>query len=220
MKKLKNDDLLATCIGCASDKIPSLDAHYDFISRLWLSDLSSDRRRLKKPKSYKKKPSKVNSPGKNKKLPNKKSGVVKQISDFFEKGRSFSNRAEKLLQKIFSLVAIEPSFKFNLIQQENLTIAGDGTCIHCRSSYYGSKICNCRQNGIYDCKCDRKLSDVDANWGCDSHETRWFYGYTLYCLSSYNKDHKIDLPIYLRFVEASRHDSVTGIVALAEFMEH
>ncbi|MCB2354700.1 hypothetical protein [Clostridium estertheticum] len=27
------------------------------------------------------------------------------------------------------------------------------------------------------------------------------------------------LPIYLRFVEASRHDSVTGIVALAEFRE-
>ena len=219
VNKLKNDELLATCIGCASDKTPSLGAHYDFISRLWLSDINSDRRKLKQPKMYKKKPSKIKSPGKNNKLPNKRTGIVKKISDYFKKGRSFSNRAEKLLQKIFSLVAVKPSFNLNLIQQDNLTIAGDGTCVHCHSSYYGSKICNCRENGIYDCKCARRLSDIDATWGWDSHENRWFYGYTLYALSTYNKELKIDLPIFLRFVEASRHDSVTGIVALAEFKE-
>ena len=47
VNKLSADDLLATCIGCTSDKTPSLGAHYDFISRLWLSDLSSDRIKLK-----------------------------------------------------------------------------------------------------------------------------------------------------------------------------
>ncbi|MGL5085157.1 MAG: hypothetical protein ACRC68_05485 [Clostridium sp.] len=219
INKLNSDDLLATCIGCTSDRIPSIGAHYDFISRLWLSDLSTDRKNLNTLKSYKKKPSKGKSPGTNKKLPNKKSGVVKRICNFFESGRSFSKRAEKLLQKIFSLVAVEPSFKLNLIEANNLTLAGDGTSVHCHSSYYGSKICNCRNNGIYDCKCDRKLSDIDATWGWDSHENRWYYGYTLYALSSYNSKYKIDLPVYLRFAEASRHDSVTGIVALAEFRE-
>lgn len=114
---------------------------------------------------------------------------------------------------------MEPSFNLNLIEKDNLTVAGDGTCVHCKSSYYGSKVCDCRQNGIYDCKCPRRLSDINATWGFDSHENRRFYGYTLYDLSTYNKRSKIDLPIYLRFVEANRHDSATGIVALAEFRE-
>lgn len=219
VKKLHCDEFLAICIGCTFGKTPSLGAHYDFISRLWMSDLASDRKRLKILRPYKKKPSKIKSPGRNKKLPNKKSGSVRRICDFFEKNRSFSLRAEKLLQHIFSLVAVKPSFDLNLIKQDNLTLAGDGTCVHCHSSYYGSKVCNCRENGIYDCKCARKLSDVDATWGWDSHENRWFYGFTLYALSSYNPEYKIDLPVYLRFVEASRHDSITGIVALAEFRE-
>lgn len=47
VNKFRNDDLLAACIGCASDKTQSLGTHYDFISRLWLSDLSSDRIKLK-----------------------------------------------------------------------------------------------------------------------------------------------------------------------------
>lgn len=219
VKKLHASELLITCIGCTKNNVPSIGAHYDFISRLWLSNLSTDRIKLKNTYSYKRKLSKIKSPGKNKKLPNKKTGVVKRISDFLESGRSFSLRAEKLLQKIFALVAVQPSFNLNLIEKSNLTVAGDGTCVHCKSSYYGSKVCDCRQNEIYDCKCPRRLSDINATWGWDSHENRWFYGYTLYALSSYNKKHKIDLPIYLRFVEASRHDSITGIVALAEFRE-
>lgn len=219
IETIKSDVLLATCIGCTKDNVPSLGAHYDFISRLWLSDLSSDRKNLKKTYYYKKKPSKAKSPGKNNKLPNKRPGVVKRITDFFQAGRSFSLRAERLLQKIFSLVAVGPSFNLGLIESDNLTLAGDGTCVHCKSSYFGSKVCNCRQNGIYDCKCPRRLSDIDATWGWDSAENRWFYGYTLYTLSAYNKRYKIDLPVYLRFVEARRHDSVTGVVALAEFRE-
>jgi hypothetical protein len=185
--ELHTDSLLATCIGCTENNVPSLGAHYDFISRLWLSDLSSYRLNLKKSYPYKRKPSKIKSPGNNKKLPNKKPGVVKRISNFFESGRSFSLRSEKLLQEIFSLVAVVPSFNLNLIQPDNLTLAGDGTCVHCKSSYYGSKVCDCRENEIYDCKCPRRLSDINATWGWDSHENRWFYGYTLYALSAYNK---------------------------------
>ena len=84
VKKLKCDEFLAICIGCTVDKTPSLGAHYDFISRLWMSDLASDRKKLKIVRPYKKKPSKVKSPGRNKKLPNKKSGSVKKICDFFK----------------------------------------------------------------------------------------------------------------------------------------
>jgi len=47
VKKLHADELLATCIGCTKNNVPSLGAHYDFISRLWLSNLSTDREKLK-----------------------------------------------------------------------------------------------------------------------------------------------------------------------------
>lgn len=170
VKRLRADDILATCIGCTPDKTPSIGSHYDFISRLWLSDLATERIKLKNLIPFKKKPSKTKSPGKNNKLPNKHPGITKKVADFFSKGRSFTNRAEALLQRIFSKVAVEPSFNLDLIDGNNLTIAGDGTCVHTHSSYYGSKVCNCRESGIYDCKCPRKLSDVDLTWGWDSHE--------------------------------------------------
>ncbi|RMC93357.1 hypothetical protein D9O40_17915 [Clostridium autoethanogenum] len=133
------DELLAVCTSCTNDKILSIGVHYDFISRLGLSDLSSDRNKLKFVRSYKKKPSKIKTPGKNNKFPNKKLGSVKRICNFFENNHSFSLRAKKLLQKIFSLVAVKPSFNLNLIQQKNLTVAGDGTCVHYYFSYYGHK---------------------------------------------------------------------------------
>jgi hypothetical protein len=106
--------LLANCIGCASDETSSLGTHYDFISRLWLSDLSSNRIKLKKLHSIKK------IPDKNKKLPNKHPDIVRKITNFFGNGRSFARRTEMLLQKIITLVAVKPSFDLNLIQQENL----------------------------------------------------------------------------------------------------
>ena len=53
----------------------------------------------------------------------------------------------------------------------------------------------------------------------NSSKERWFYGYSGYFISTYNKTVKTDLPLYLRFVEASRHDSVSAIVSLAEFRE-
>ncbi|MBU3112617.1 hypothetical protein [Clostridium lacusfryxellense] len=34
VKKLHASELLATCIGCNINNVPSLGAHYDFISRL------------------------------------------------------------------------------------------------------------------------------------------------------------------------------------------
>ena len=56
----------------------------------------------------------------------------------------------------------------------------------------------------------------NATWGWDSHNERWFYGYTGYFISTYNRELKADLPLYLRLVEAKRHDSVSAVVALAE----
>lgn len=93
-------------IVCYPRKTLSLDAHYDFISRSLLYGIKTYKRNLKILRPYKINPRKIKAPDKNKKLPNRYSGVMKKFSHFFEKDRSFSKISEKLLQKIFALVAV------------------------------------------------------------------------------------------------------------------
>lgn len=215
---LKSDNLLCILIGFKPEHLPSLGAYYDFISRLWLYRESiNDRKKLF---TYNhKRTSTAKKPGKNNKLPNKHAGIVKKIVAFFRKGRSFRSRPERLMQEIFALLAVNPSAEAGLINSSQLTVSGDGTCIHCHSSSRGIKVCDCNTKGIYDCKCDRRFSDPEATHGWDSYLGHWFYGFTMYAMSCYNKALKIDLPLYWRFVGANRHDSVTGLVALAELRE-
>lgn len=217
IETLKSDDLLALLIGCTPEALPPLGSYYDFIDRLWLRQKSIDRENRKRLRTFNRKP--IKKIGKNKKLPNKNPGVVQKIARFFSSGRSFDKRPERLIQEIFSLIAVVPSLQLGLVDKSDLTIAGDGTCVHCHSSSRGTKVCDCREKGVYDCKCNRKFSDPDALHGWDSYLGQWFYGHTLYALSAYNKEFKIDLPLYLRFVGANRHDSVTGLVSIAEFRE-
>ena len=136
--------------------------------RLCLRNTFDDRLDQKELHNYPKssKP-KSKASGKNKKSPNKHPNVVKKLTDFFLAGKNFSLRYERLLQEIFALIAIVPSIELGLIPTENLTVSGDGTCVHCHSSSIGSKVCDCHKNGIYNCKCDRKYSDIDATYGWD-----------------------------------------------------
>ena len=218
--RLKSDDLLALLIGSSPDSLPPLGSYYDFINRLWLSDPKGDKGINKKLFRYPKdsKP-KGKNPGKNKKLANKHPDIVRKTVDYFVSGRTFDARFEGLLQKLFSLIAVVPSMNLGLISNDNLTIAGDGTCVHTHSSSLGSKVCECRKNGEYACKCDRRYSDLDATYGWDSHESTWYYGHTLYAYSTYDEQTRTDLPLIFRYVSAKRHDSVTGVVTLAELRE-
>lgn len=217
---LKLDDLLALLIGCSTDSLPPLGSYYDFINRLWLRDSSLDKAERKQLFKYPKnsKPMKK-GPGKNKKLPNKHPNIVRKIVDFFLADCSFSSRFELLLQQLFALIAVVPSMELDLIPSANLTVAGDGTCVHSHSSSLGSKVCKCKENGNFCCKCDRHYSDLDASYGWDSDLGSWFYGHTLYAFSTYDPITKTDLPLLFRFVSAKRHDSVTGVVALAELRD-
>jgi hypothetical protein len=51
------------------------------------------------------------------------------------------------------------------------------------------------------------------------YNERYFYGYTGYFLSTYDKQTKTDLPIHIKLVDAKRHDSVSAVVALSEFRD-
>ncbi|MGL5514271.1 MAG: hypothetical protein ACRDBM_13680, partial [Sporomusa sp.] len=133
-------------------------------------------------------------------------------------GRRFNQRPEFVLQKIFADVCVQKSIDLGLVPQ-TLSISGDGTCIPTGASHFGVKTCECASNGNYYCDCPRRFSDPNATWGWDSHNEQWFYGYTGYFISTHNKAEKLDLPLYLRLVEASRHDSISAVVALAEFRD-
>ena len=88
-----------------------------------------------------------------------------------------------------------------------------------RPAIFQPEILCCKDNGIYHCDCKCKFSDPNATWGWDSHNKCYFYGFTGYFLSTYNKDLKIDLPVYIRLVDGKRHDSISAVIALTEFKD-
>ena len=221
--KVDSDNILALMIGCKPGHTPPLGSYYDFIDRLWLRSKSIEHENRERLYTFNRKPSGKLS--KNKKLPNRNPAVVDKVAKFLLKGRSFDKRPERLVQEVFSLIAVVPSLELGLIDTRKrkasggLTVSGDGTCLHCHSSSRGIKVCDCRKHGVYDCKCKRRFSDPDAGWGWDSYLGQYFYGHTLYAVSYHNPILKIDLPLLMRFVGANRHDSVSGPVALAELRQ-
>lgn len=198
-----SNKIICALVGVTPDDFPGASTHYDFFNRLWIAE-KPDKQKVFIPKSKKKH-------GKNK-LPLKRSGIVKYMVDKALSGEVFKAIPERLYQAIFTKTALIPSVKLGLLgDTDKLIISADSTCIKSNATSYGRKICNCTEK----CNCKRIFSDPEAKWGWDSYHEQWFYGYTGYFLSMHNPNLKLDLPIYLKFVEASRNDSVTLIAALA-----
>jgi len=203
LKKLPNNPVLKAVCGF-HDQLPRVASYYDFINRI----IKLDEKSRHKPK--KRKPKKTF--GKDK-MPPKHSGIVQKLVDYFLKDRCFDNRPELLLQEIFAKVCVQRSIDLGLVPQ-SVSISGDGTCVKTGASHFGRRTCECAD---FHCDCPRKFSDPNATWGWDSHNERYFYGYMGYFISTYNRTLKSDLPLYLRFLDARRHDSISAVVALAEF---
>jgi hypothetical protein len=208
---LTGSPILRIATGFPEGRVPAVASFYDFINRI----VKLDERPRLKPK--RRKPA-GKTPGKGKKLKPKHPGAVGKLVDRILKGRRLSHRPERILQTIFARVAVDKSVDMGLTDRKP-TVSGDGTCMHTGASPWGRKVCDCRANGIYNCDCPRKFSDPNASWGWDSHNERWVYGYSGYFLSTYDIKTKTDLPICLRLVDARRHDSVSAVVALAEFRD-
>ncbi|MGB9592495.1 MAG: transposase, partial [Candidatus Kryptoniota bacterium] len=100
--------------------------------------------------------------------------------------------------------------------KDNFNIAGDGTCMPTHASHRGKKICSCDLKPGHSCDCMRKFMDPTASWGWDSYNEAWFYGHSFHCFTAC--DSFYSLPIHIKCVTAERHDSVTGVYALAELL--
>jgi hypothetical protein len=208
--KLANNRILRIVADFPEGYVPGVASFYDFMNRICKID-EHPRTKLGKRKPTKKY-------GKGEKMPPKHKGIVEKLVSRILKGRRLDNRPESVLQQIFARVSLDASLDIGLIAR-SATVSGDGTCLHTGASPHGRKICDCRENGVYDCNCPRRFSDPNASWGWDSHNERYFYGYTGYFLSTYDKRTKTDLPIHIKLVSAKRHDSVSAVVALAEFRD-
>jgi hypothetical protein len=172
---------------------------------LWLENPEVSKTRQDSLHPFRKKPKKKLA--KNQKQPPRHPGVIQRFVDLALEGKTFESRPERLLQE----VAVRPSAETGLLgDSKNLAVSGDGTCINSGGSPYGIEVCDCKSKGIYNCDCQRRFSDPEARYGWNSYHEKWFYGHSAYLLSVYNKELKVDLPIFLRMVQAQRYDGVTA----------
>jgi len=149
------------------------------------------------------------------KLPPKHSGTVRKLVDKAISGKLKNFCPEAVLQKLIARCVVDTSYQMGILgNKDNLSVTFDGSPFYSGASHHGVKVCDCRSKGIYNCKCPRRFSDPDAKWGWDSYREQWFFGNTLFNVTV--SDSPYDLPISIRMVQASRHDSITTIFALED----
>lgn len=209
VKTLSHDPLLAFLCGFHPDHVPASSNHYDFISRIFFHFAhhslfmpcknSKPKVKLKKGEKYK--------PIRN--------FTTEQVVDFYLDGNNDDSRPELLLQQIFDIAAVQFSVDSHLIENtDNLTASGDGSAFHVHSNPYGNKICDCHSRN---CDCLRRYSDPEADFGKDTDLDMWYFGYTEYNISYYNKKLGIDLPLFLTLEKASQHDSISAVTSFERF---
>ncbi|OAA93827.1 hypothetical protein CLCOS_39780 [Clostridium coskatii] len=209
-KKIAFDPLILDICGF-EDGVPSASSYYDFLVRLWILDHKLHVERKLKVKSFSSKPRKKLKAGE--KQPPKHSGTVKKLVDKALGGKLRNFCPETIFQKFIARCVVDTSSNMGILGDiNNLSVAFDGSPFYSGASHYGVKVCDCKSKGIYNCHCPRRYSDPDARWGWDSYREQWFFGNTLFNVTA--SDSPYDLPIYIKMVQASRHDSITTVFAL------
>ena len=213
--KVDSDPLLFDLCGFETDYGPAVASYYDLMVRFWLADYESHLRRKAKLKRFTSKPKKKLKVGQ--KLAPKREGVVKRLVKRALKGKINRFSPQIILQKLLARVVVDVSAQMGILgNTDNLSVAFDGSTFYTGASHYGTKKCDCRKKGNYNCHCPRLYSDPDARWGWDSYRERYFYGDTLFNVTA--SDSPYDLPILIKLVQANRHDSTTTVYALADIL--
>ncbi len=213
VKTMRAHPIWAIYSGFSPDDVPGVGTFYDFQNRLWLADAPHLSSKVRKPKRKPKKGKK-----KGEKAPIRKPGIVgRLVSRFLKHPPAHKTQPHDLLQQIFKDCFVLPSANQGLLgDPENLRIAGDGSSVRTGASRYGKLLCSCREQKIFNCRCNRRYSDPDASWGWDSYREEYYYGRGLYAFTA--AESPFDLPVYLNLFKAERHDSVAFIPSLFELI--
>jgi hypothetical protein len=195
--------LLCALVGLEAHELPGASTIRDFMTRLWQADAPDPMKPpIHKPKE---------KLGKEKQTP-KRPGIIADLCDKAKNGEIFDGVPESFLQTIFTEIGLKPSALLGLLgNTQNMRVSADGACVESHARPNGHKVCDCKGQ----CECNRRFADPEATWGWDSYHERYFYGYSLYMLSTRNAGLALDLPIYLRFADGSQFDGVTLIEAFA-----
>ena len=227
VKALHADPMLVALIGSDPDHIPSLGSFYDFIARLWTlprSEMHLGRNDLLPCDRNANAREEVIATAKSKdgigsdgKLKPSDSKLTERCEQVVLNGLSFSSSYAERMQTLLRILGINGSIRLGLLDSVR-TFSGDGTCFHSHANPNGHHRCDCLKNGISNCSCGRRFSDPGATWGYDSDLKEHFFGYTIYTLSVHNAVWRVDLPLHIRITSARRHDSVSGIISIHEFV--
>lgn len=197
---LKENHLHAIISGFPVDDTPGTGTFYDFHKRLWLSDNKNLSEAIRPPKVKPLKPK-----GKEEKAAPVEKVTVDDLFQQFEESPPSDMAPCLKLWEIFNKLFLQKSAADNLISLKELSLAGDGTPVYTAAKERKTRTCNCLDNGIRDCKCNRIYHQPDCDIGWDSHRSHFYFGYDLYMLTASDSGH--DLPVFPFLSPASRHDS-------------
>ncbi len=209
---LKKSAPLAVLSGFQPGETPSVGTFYDFIDRLNQINKELKRKQKNKLRKHKSKPRKNKNKNQNKPIhPQIIKKLVQRVLKYQNHPPHLGTH-EKLYQ-VFIQCFVQNSAKLGLLGDiTNLTISGDGTKVKTGASSYGTKLCDCKKQKIYHCKCPRKFQDSKAQWGWDSYREIYVYGHGFYEINA--ADSPNDLPIFFLQTDCQRHDSAPSVVAL------
>lgn len=217
---LPNSISLTLLIGCPSTHdLPPLGSYYDLMDRFWLAprDTYSRSSLLPAGKNGNKPKKIIGADGKLQEPEDPSTLTTRDTAGNIMDGKPASENPEQALQRIFSILAVFPSVRLGLIDEDNLTLSGDGTAVVSHASSFGRRLPSCPQSCPYRSGCPRHYSDPDAEWGWDSDSKTWYFGHTLYMLCCRNNTLKVELPLLMKFTSARRHDSKNFLYAIDDF---
>jgi hypothetical protein len=199
--QLKINPLYAILSGFEFGNTPGVGTFYDFFNRLWDSDqdhLSPNVHPLKvKVKKPKTKGSKADSV--------EKITVAQLLPELENTVFDIDAQPYGSLFKLYKNEFLNLSLQKGLINPDSLALAGDGTPVVTSHRERKHRVCDCKEKGITDCKCDRYFSQPDCDIGWDSSRDCFYHGYDLYMLVA--SDSESDLPVFPLLSPASKHDS-------------
>lgn len=115
-----------------------------------MESLSQSPCRQKKLRPFKPKPRKKLKAGQ--KLKPKHNGIVKKFAGIAMRDSLPDYRPEQVFQEFLARCAVDVSAKMGILGDvQKLSVAGDGTPFYSGASHYGTKVCDCKEHGVYDC---------------------------------------------------------------------
>lgn len=220
--ELQSRPLLAIFTGADPEELPAASTYYDFLMRLENGPHQpkcrhvvrhSEERHARKRKLHAAESRPTGEPEHD---VEDRRGVIQRFVEAtigLEAQPVPQDLAQRLNAMLLEL-GVKVSLAHGIIQnEEQLTLAGDGTAIGSGGSPDGKRTCDCWQRGEYRCDCERQYADADAQWGWDNRHKCYFYGYRLFQMVCADNHH--DLPVYLALAGAKRHEVLQAIECIS-----